>query len=261
MNARQHGEGSVDLLAVAADDQLLDLLGARTGADVTQDRAAALLDALVGEVDDGLAPVLSESFPQLPEAPELPVAALAARRRGRAGRRSAVALIVAATLSVGGVSAAVTGDPLAAARSVAGAFDFGKELPPTAAEIARWNKRLVAVRAAVRRDDPRAAAAIAALEAEIGSLDLRPGQRDALLRKLDRLRARLDEDAKPVRDKVRPLPTTKPTPRGGKPSGVGPSTGRDNKPEKTSNGSEQRELQRLKRELRQDENGGGAGPQ
>ncbi len=259
MISRQHGEGSVDLVAVARDDKLLDLLGARVGVDVTQDRVTALLDALVSEVDGELATVLSEPFPELPELPEAPLQLTAAPRGGRAGRRAAVALIVGATLSVGGVSAAVTGDPLAAARSVVSAFDVGKELPPTAAEIARWNKRLVAVRAAVRRGDAGAASAITALEREIDSLDLRPGQRDALLRKLDRLRARLGDDAKPAKDQDRRLPgTTKPTPRGGKPPGVGPPAGRaDTKPEKTSNGSRNQEPeQRLTRKpLRQERSG------
>lgn len=225
MIGRQHGEGALDLAALARDDVLLDLLGAREAVtDPGDDPVVALLTALTTDVDSDLAELLARPlvFEKVADVADPDV------RRRRVIRATAAALVVGLTLSVGGVSAAVTGDPLSAYRSVVGIFDADSELPPTAAEIARWNKRIAAARKAVRGGDADAPAVIAALESALaGATDLPPGQRAVIARKLAALRQQLADASDAARgpasgpkDKGKPAGGTgKPTDQpGGRPT-------------------------------------------
>ena len=179
-------DGELDLMAVARDDELLDLLGARAdlaaSAQGEPDDAVRLLQALASDVDEGLDELLATPLP-----------GQRARRRTLA-RGTALALVVGATLSVGGVSAAVTGDPLAGYRAVATALGLRSELPPSAAEIAKWNHTLAQARAVARAGATAAAAAMLdRLEQRLAELPA--NQRAAMTRKIAALRARLDDAA------------------------------------------------------------------
>lgn len=187
------GEGSLDLAAVARDDLLLDALGARRGrSGELSDPAVALLRALTREVDAGLDEVLAVPGP----CAEVP--SLTDRRRRRAVRGSVLAAVLAATLSVGGVSAAVTGDPFAAYRSVVGVLTSHDDLPPNAAQVAHLNRMVTNARALARSGDPGAATALEALRAAVaGASDLPPGQRKVLERKIAALEAGLQGAAAP----------------------------------------------------------------
>lgn len=183
-------DGELDLMAVARDDELLDLLAARGDLAAAPgggpDEAALLLQALARDVDEGLAELLATPLP-----------GQRARRRTLA-RGTALALVVGATLSVGGVSAAVTGDPLAGYRAVATALGLHSELPPNAAEIAKWNHTLARVRAVARAGDTAAATAMLdRLEQRLAELPA--NQRAAMARKIAALRARLTEATRPGR--------------------------------------------------------------
>lgn len=183
---RQGGDRSVDLAAVARDDLLLDVIGGRLAPVDPGDHTARLLQALATEVDAGL-PELIAATPLTDETP------LGAVRRRRVARGTVVALVLGATLSVGGVSAAVTGDPLAAYHSVAKVFTPHDDLPPHAAEIAHLNRMVTNARGLARTDDPGAAAALDALRAAVAAAtDLPAGRRAALERKIAAVQAILD---------------------------------------------------------------------
>jgi hypothetical protein len=115
---------SLDLVAVQRDAVLLDALSTRTRID-DADPVVGLLGALVAEVDDGLLAVAGPEAPPVRQLiPEqggahrrhaavytLPVAPLSSGRRHFA-RAMAAVVVTAAVLSVSGVAAAVSGDPL-----------------------------------------------------------------------------------------------------------------------------------------------------
>lgn len=196
---RQGGDGdaSLDLTAVSRDDLLLDVLSRRPAVrhEDAADPVAVLLQSWTAEVDDGLDEALAAPLPDVASAG---VVSMAERRRRGLARGTVVAAVLGVTLSVGGVSAAVAGDPLAAYRSVAGVFTPHDDLPPTAARIAHLNRMVTNVRALARADDPAAAAALDALRAAVAAAtDLSPGQRKALERKLDALQSRLDAASAP----------------------------------------------------------------
>jgi hypothetical protein len=118
---------NLDLTAVQRDAALVDALSQRVrldGADHGVDPVAGLLVALVDDVDDGLLVDVADRPVAPPRIPEqsrrraadhasvrtLPVAAPVGRRH--VVRAVAALVVTAAMLSVSGVSAAVTGDPL-----------------------------------------------------------------------------------------------------------------------------------------------------
>ena len=133
----RQGAGELDLAEIAADAELLDLLAARAET-TSDDPVARMLAAFAAEVDDGLDALLesdSTSTRQRQCRRPTPVAVPAQRTPvavparpcsphrpcvpGRRGMRATtVALVVAGTLSVSGVAAAVTGDPFAPYRSL-----------------------------------------------------------------------------------------------------------------------------------------------
>jgi hypothetical protein len=184
-------EEQLDLRAVVRDDELLDRIAAGVRLGDSADPAVALLQALVRDVDAGLDAVVEQ-----PLAPVEAEDSRWLRHRRLTLRGTAVAAVIGLGLSVGGVSAAVTGNPLAAYESVAGVFDSSDELPPNAAEIAKWNKKVVAARESVRSGDSATAhAQLDALRAMIGDLDVSDGRRAVLERKLAKLEERLESGA------------------------------------------------------------------
>lgn len=116
MIGHQYSGGTVDAVAVRRDDILLDLLGARM-VPIPADPAAALLRALTDDVDEVLVhpPVAQDDTTRF--------------RRGRGARGTAITVVVATTLSVSGVAAAVTGDPLSPYRAV---LSLGQDDDPPA---------------------------------------------------------------------------------------------------------------------------------
>lgn len=194
-------DSALDLAAVARDDLLLDVLGGRLGlleqpaapTAAGADRTALMLQSLVREVDRGLTEVLAEGLARAEATrPHVEVPALGGRRHRRVVRGTVLAAVLGTTLSVGGVSAAVTGDPLAAYRSVVGVLAPRDDLPPNAAQVAHLNRLVTDARALARAGDPGAAAALEELRTAVaGATDLPPGQRKVLARKLAALEAGL----------------------------------------------------------------------
>ena len=144
------GFGASNLAAVARDDELLELLGARSAAPC-DDHVATLLAALVRDVDDGLAELLAGRE----EASGRELAAAAEGGAGWAhGRRLGAAVtVVALGLSVSGVAAAVTGDPLAAYKGIVSVVTGEKGPSPNAAPIAHLNAGLRGTRAKIAHGD------------------------------------------------------------------------------------------------------------
>lgn len=232
MIGRQAGEGALDLAAVQRDDDLLALLAERGEVD-TSDPVARLLASLAEDVDDGLAELLIATDPLttagatwvshdvLPELESGP----APRARRTAAGAAALAVALAATLSVSGVAAAVTGDPLAPYKAVGSALTWGEDdLPETAASIAHLNKRLARARAAIAHGEVEGAQPrLDAIRAALAGADLSDGQRAAFERKLDRLEAALADAGKKGPRADRPgdgRPADKP-PAGDSPGQVG----------------------------------------
>ena len=181
-------EEQLDLRAVVRDDELLDRIAAGVRLADGGDPAVALLQALVRDVDRDLDTAVRQPLPEAEASDSRWL-----RHRRLTLRGTAAVAVIGLGLSVGGVSAAVTGNPLAAYESVVGVFDSGDELPPTAAEIAKWNKKMVAARASVRAGDSTTAQAqIDALREMIRDLDVSDGHRAALEAKLAKLEQRLE---------------------------------------------------------------------
>jgi hypothetical protein len=121
---------SLDLVAVQRDAALLDALSQRQLADVIDGRhdgdpVAGLLAALVADVDDGLpagdvSPLIPEQSRRQPrQAPVLTLAVpVVPLGRRHAARAIAALAVAAAVLSISGVAAAVSGDPLTPYKSV-----------------------------------------------------------------------------------------------------------------------------------------------
>ena len=121
----------LDLLAVRRDAEHLDAIARRAG-HVPQPGVERLLAALTVEIDEGLARLLAE--PLLPvAAPATPAAggpgtgaaevvSLNRALRRRTARAVTAAVLATGLVSVSGVAAAVTGDPLSPYRSVISAI-------------------------------------------------------------------------------------------------------------------------------------------
>lgn len=193
----QPGAGRVDLLAVQRDDELLDQLAARRPLAMTDpDAAAILLQVLAHDVDEGLADLNfgATSVPEETSAPDEERVDATLPRSRRAARSIALAVALGAALSVSGVAAAVTGDPMAPYRAVGSALHSfgGDDLPATAADIAHVNKALAGTRAAIARGELAGVQAhLDSLRASLADLDLTDEQRAAIEKKLDSLQASL----------------------------------------------------------------------
>ncbi len=209
IGSQASGDGALDLLAVQRDDELLDLLGGRVAVP-SDDELVRLLAAWRDEIDDGLpgvvpaprsAPdavrtrtpaVAAAAVPGRPANDLVPAAGLErSPRRRLTATGTAAALVLGGTLSLSGVAAAVTGDPLAPYRAVGHALSIGGDpLPEHAAAVAQLNKQLTRARAAVAHGDVAGAqAAVDALTAQLASADLTDQQRGAIERRLASLRA------------------------------------------------------------------------
>ena len=194
--------GGVDLVEVARDAELLDRLAARA-AILDDDAVSAMLAAFAAEVDDGLVALLDDVEPAdrrpaarpadrvLAAVPDVP----AARRGGHGLRAATIAVVLGATLSVSGVAAAVTGDPLSPYKGIVSAVNGGNhhELPPHAARVAKMNHTLVGTRAQIAHGDLAGAhATLAALRLNLASMtDLTTGQRHAIEARIAALEAAL----------------------------------------------------------------------
>ena len=199
------GPGGVDLAAGSRDDQLLDLLAARAGvpADASHDPAVVMLAALAEDVDDGLAELLAEAAERESAAAEL--SELSGVRRGRGLRVTSMALVVGATLSVSGVAAAVTGDPLAPYKGLVSVVAGEDQLPEQAARVAALNHALRGTRAQIAHGDLAAAhTRLDALKARLSSMTgLSHGERAALEARIAALEAALARaEAKSLSDRA-----------------------------------------------------------
>jgi len=127
MVGSQGSDGGLDLLAINRDADLLDLL-ARRAPVPADDAVLAMLAALAADVDEGLDELLvATEDDALVRAATVAIVVpdLPAPRRGLGLRATTVAIVVGATLSIGGVAAAVTGDPLAPVKGIATAVGMG----------------------------------------------------------------------------------------------------------------------------------------
>jgi hypothetical protein len=165
----EQGAGGVDLAAVARDAELMDRLAVRAPLTVDDD-VARLLASLAAEVDDGLDGLLAELEAPLLEQ-DKPTADFGtpSRRRAHGLRATTVAIVVGATLSVSGVAAAVTGDPLAPYKGIVRAVTNAGAPSPHASTTAKLNHLATGTQAKIAHGDLDGARAdIAALQAAIG---------------------------------------------------------------------------------------------
>jgi hypothetical protein len=119
----------------------------------------------------------------------------AAPRSGHGLRAATIAVVLGATLSVSGVAAAVTGDPLSPYKGIVSAVHGSNhdELPPQAARVAKMNHTLVGTRAQIAHGDLAGAqATLAALRLDLASItDLTTAQRHAIEARIASLEAAL----------------------------------------------------------------------
>ncbi len=185
--------GGLDLLAVNRDADLLDLL-ARRAPVPSGDPVLALLAALAADVDEGLdellvglddADALVAAVSTAIVVPPLPVA-----RRGHGLRATTVAIVVGATLSIGGVAAAVTGDPLAPVKGIVTAMGgHGADQHPGKARAFGAGKQ--ADRQIHGGDLAGARASLDAMRTQLTRTDLSKGDRQAIEAKLAALERKL----------------------------------------------------------------------
>ena len=165
----EQGAGGVDLAAVARDAELMDRLAVRAPLAVDDD-VARLLASLAAEVDDGLDSLLAElEAPLLEQERSTADFGTPTRRRAHGLRATTVAIVVGATLSVSGVAAAVTGDPLAPYKGIVRAVTNAGAPSPHASTTAKLNHLATGTQAKISHGDLAGARAdIAALQAAIG---------------------------------------------------------------------------------------------
>ncbi|MGH8968650.1 MAG: hypothetical protein ACRDV1_01735 [Actinomycetes bacterium] len=214
----------LDTLLVACDAQLLDTLAARQELRATDDEVALAFAALAADVDEGLSQLLQGPAPE-PDLVDDRLAEVLPLRpgSGRTVRIVAAAVAVAGILSVSGVAAAVSGDPLAPYRSVVSAVRGGDDLQGNAAPVARAHKRLAGVRARIAHGDlAEAADRLAEVRSSLGELS--PGDRRSVEKRLAALEAKL---ARAATEKATQSGPTAKTDKAGKPakgdSAAGPS--------------------------------------
>ena len=213
---QEQGGGAVDLAAVARDADLLDRLAVR--APVPDDDAVArLLLALASDVDEGLDAVLAEL-----EAPllEQEHGATPGQRRGHGLRASTVAIVVGATLSVSGVAAAVTGDPLSPYKGILHAVTDAGVPSPHASSTAALDHLARGTSAKIAHGDLDGARAdIAALQSAIADPSVSDHDRALLQARLRNLMRQLA--AAEAKDGSTPRATAK-TPHTAAPHRKGP---------------------------------------
>jgi hypothetical protein len=190
----------VNLVEVARDAELLDQLAARV-AIVDDDAVSAMLASFAAEVDEGLAALLDAGPADRPADRGLAaVPDLAARPpRGHGLRASTIAVVLGATLSVSGVAAAVTGDPLSPYKGIVSAVTGGgthhepKPLPSHADLVATMNHKLVGARAQIAHGDLAGAqATLDGLRLDLASMTgLTTGERHAIEARIAALQAAL----------------------------------------------------------------------
>jgi hypothetical protein len=196
----QGGSGrGVNLVEVARDAELLDQLATRA-AILDDDAVSAMLASFAAEVDEGLAALLDEVDPTGRAADRGLVAVpdvLGGRRRGHGLRATTIAVVLGATLSVSGVAAAMTGDPLSPYKGIVSAVQgVGNDhqhgtLPSHAARVATMNHKLVGTRAQIAHGDLAGAeATLAGLRLDLASMtDLTTGERSAIEARIAALEA------------------------------------------------------------------------
>jgi hypothetical protein len=165
----EQGAGGVDLAAVARDAELMDRLAVRAPVAIDDD-VARLLASLAAEVDDGLDALLAELEAPLIEQDD-PSADIGtpSRRRARGMRATTVAIVVGATLSVSGVAAAVTGDPLAPYKGIVRAVTNAGAPSPHASTTAKLDHLANGTQSKIAHGDLAGARAdIASLQAALG---------------------------------------------------------------------------------------------
>jgi len=177
----------VDQLAVQRDADLLDALAGRT-AEGPGAGLQGLLWVLAADVDEGLSALLAEPMDDSRSEPAA-VIDLAAAGRRRAARMLTATLLAAGLVSVSGVAAAVTGDPLSPYRSVISAVtgDGGK---PSGARDDGVRRQVRLVRAALG-DGDLGAAELALDDLRTGVASLPRGARRAATQQLAALEAKL----------------------------------------------------------------------
>jgi hypothetical protein len=195
----QGGSGrGVNLVEVARDAELLDQLATRA-AILDDDAVSAMLSSFAAEVDEGLAALLDGVEPTgraedrgLVAVPDV----LAGRRRGHGLRATTIAVVVGATLSVSGVAAAMTGDPLSPYKGIVSAVTGGNQdphpnLPSHAARVATMNHKMAGTRAQIAHGDLAGAeATLAGLRLDLASMtDLTTGERSAIAARIAALEA------------------------------------------------------------------------
>ena len=184
----------LDQLAVLRDAERLDAL-ARRDTGGPSEGVHALLWALGADVDEGLAALLAA--PMVESEPAV-VLSLADAGRRRAARTLTAALLATGLVSLSGVAAAVTGDPLSPYRSVISAVtDDDDRSVPRDDEVKR---QMRIVRAALG-DGDLADAQTAVEELRTGVNALPDGKRRAAGRQLAALEAKLERaEVKEARD-------------------------------------------------------------
>ena len=184
--------GGLDLMAVNRDAELLDLL-ARRAPVPPGDPVLALLAALAADVDEGLDELLvaSEDDPLTRAAAAATVVPQpAAVRSGHGLRATTVAIVVGATLSIGGVAAAVTGDPLAPVKGIATAVGIGhaQHEGKAAAQVANQHARS----ALAHGDIAGAQASLATMKEQLLRGDLSEGDRRSIEARIAALEKQVD---------------------------------------------------------------------
>jgi hypothetical protein len=185
--------GGLDLLAINRDADLLDLL-ARRAPVPAGDPVLAMLAALAADVDEGLDDLLvaTEDDPLSRAASAATVVpGRPAVRRGHGLRLTTVAIVVGATLSIGGVAAAVTGDPLAPVKGIVTAMGGnGADHHPGKARAFGAGKQ---AKAQLRNGDVAGAqASLAAMKAELLRDDLSHGDRQSIEARIAALQKQVD---------------------------------------------------------------------
>jgi hypothetical protein len=212
--------GGVNLVEVARDAELLDQLAARAVV-LDGDAVSAMLASFAAEVDEGLAVLLEEVEPTGRAADRGLVAVpdvLAGRRRGHGLRATTIAVVLGATLSVSGVAAAVTGDPLSPYKGIVSAVHGGgndhqqDNLPAHAARVATMNHKLAGTRAQIAHGDLAGAeATLAGLRLDLASMtDLTTVERSAIEARIAALEAAIGRaNGQPAAHDQQPKSATK----------------------------------------------------
>ena len=191
----------VDQLAVQRDAEHLDAL-ARRDTGGPSEGVHALLWALGADVDEGLAALLAAPMPDARSEPAVVLSLVDASRR-RGARALTAALLATGLVSLSGVAAAVTGDPLSPYRSVISAVTDDEDQRSRGREDERVERQLSDVRTSIGDGDFAGAhAGVETLRADLATLTaLSEGKQHSLMRRLAVLEAQLARaEVKDARD-------------------------------------------------------------